>query len=515
MYKNVKTLRLILGDQLNEAHPWLDEVNDEVVYCLLETQSETTYVRHHIQKVVAFFLAMRHFAQRLEEKGHRVIYRTLGEQPHCHSISDHLGELLEQTAAKRFEYQLPDEYRLDEELKTFCDKLGIPTQAHDTAHFLSDRQAVAQLFAGRRAYLMETFYREMRRRHHILMDEYGGPLTGQWNYDSENRKKLPDRVSIPPALHFERDVSDIVDLLKQEGIATIGRINAREFDMPVTRKEALEVLAEFCENRLQHFGDYQDALSDRDPFLFHSRLSFVLNVKLLSPLEVIYAAIEHWQANESHIGFNQVEGFVRQIVGWREYMRGVYWAEMPGYRRSNVLNHRARLPGWYWTGDTKMYCLSHAINQSLDTAYAHHIQRLMVSGNFALLLGVDPDEVDAWYLGIYADAIEWVELPNTRGMSQWADGGLLATKPYVSSANYLHKMGDHCKKCHYNHKEKTGPNACPFNSLYWDFLHRHSNKLAGNNRMKMVYKVWRKFDRSTQKAILEQAGWVKQNVEEL
>ncbi len=515
MNKNVKTLRLILGDQLNEAHPWLETVDEEVVYCLLETRSETTYVRHHIQKVVAFFLAMRHFAQALQDKEHRVIYRTLGEQPQCSSITDHIAELLQQTAASRFEYQLPDEYRLDEELKNFCEKLSIPSEAYDTAHFLSDRQAVARQFAGKKTYLMETFYREMRRRHHILMEEDGSPLTGQWNYDGDNRKKLPDTVQIPPQRSFERDVTDVVALMEQQGIATIGRLDASKFNMPVTRAEGLEVLADFCKNRLAHFGDYQDALSDRDHFLFHARVSFVMNVKLLSPLEVVNAVIEHWKANQNSVSFNQVEGFVRQIVGWREYMRGVYWAQMPGYRRSNYFNHGAVLPEWYWTGETKMYCLSHAINQSLDTAYAHHIQRLMVTGNFALLLGVHPDEVDAWYLGIYADALEWVEITNTRGMSQWADGGLLATKPYVSSANYIHKMGDHCKQCHYNYKEKTGEYACPFNSLYWDFLDRHTDKLASNFRMKMVYNVWSKFDSATQTAILERADWVKQNINSL
>ncbi len=515
MEQPTHTLRLLLGDQLNLAHPWFQTVDDTVCYCLFETRSEATYAQHHIQKVVAFFLAMRHFAAELSTKGHRVIYRQLDEQPELESITDHLQQLLALTQAQRFEYQLPDEYRLDQALTQFAQALPIPSKAYDTAHFLAGRNSVADLFRGKKGYLMETFYREMRRRHHILMEQNGEPLTGQWNYDSENRKKLPASQAIPPSLHFRRDVNQIVAQLEKLAIPTIGYLQADRFDQPVTRAEALAVLADFCQHRLPFFGTYQDAMTDRDPFLFHSRISFVMNVKLISPLEAVQAAIAAWEAAPDRISYNQLEGFVRQIVGWREYMRGVYWAEMPTYALENFFDHQAPLPDWYWTGDTKMKCLGHSIQQSLHTAYAHHIQRLMISGNFALLLGVHPDAVDAWYLGIYMDALEWVEITNTRGMSQWADGGLLATKPYVSSANYIHKMGDYCQSCEYNYKEKTGENACPFNSLYWDFLERNKRLLANNFRMKMVYKVWQKFSHTQQKDILARAAWVKEHVNEL
>lgn len=256
-------------------------------------------------------------------------------------------------------------------------------------------------------------------------------------------------------------------------------------------------------------------MTDRHYLLFHSKLSFAMNVKLLSPLEVCQASIQHWEEHQDDIEIAQIEGFVRQIIGWREYMRGVYWAQMPDYAEKNFFEHDAKLPSWYWTGDTKMKCLQHAIGQSLEHAYAHHIQRLMVTGNFALLIGVHPDEVDQWYLGIYIDALQWVEITNTRGMSQYADGGLLATKPYVASANYMNKMSDYCKNCHYNHRKKTEDDACPFNTLYWDFMDRHRDKLENNARIGMAYRTWDRYDDDQKEDILRKAAWVKENIEDL
>lgn len=508
------TLRLLLGDQLNLQHSWFSSVENDVVYCLFEAKSETTYVKHHVQKVAAFFLAMRHFAAELEAKGHRVIYQKLDESP-GKTITENVAALIDEIGASNFEYQLPDEYRLDEALRTFCVSLEITSKAVDSEHFFTSRTDLAELFKGKKAYLMETFYREMRRRHDVLMEADGQPLTGQWNYDQDNRGKLPKDAKIPPPVRFIRDVTEIIELLDKEGIATIGRVQADAFDYPVTRAEGLETLADFCENRLLHFGTYQDALTERDPLLYHSRISFAMNVKLISPKEVIEAATKEWEDRQTEITFNQLESFVRQIIGWREYMRGVYWAKMPAYETVNFFGHDRKLPSWYWTGRTKMNCLNHSINQSLDLAYAHHIQRLMVTGNFALLIGAHPDEVDAWYLGVYIDALQWVEITNTRGMSQWADGGLLATKPYVSSANYINKMGNYCKGCYYDYKAKSGPKACPFNSLYWDFIDRHADKLSQNFRMKMIYRVWSKYDQDTQAELLEHAAWVKDNLETL
>lgn len=363
---------------------------------------------------------------------------------------------------------------------------------------------------------MERFYRAMREKWNVLMEADGHtPLTGRWNYDAENRKRLPAGVRGPKAPSFERDVSDLVALLEQSGVLTIGRIQPTCFDWPLTRSESLQLLEHFVQYRLPLFGDYQDAMSQFDALLFHSRLSFSLNTKLIHPMEVIQRAVAEWQAHPERIPFSSLEGFVRQVIGWREYVRGVYWAEMPRYRALNFFEHTAPLPEWYWTGHTRMNCLCHAISQSLERAYAHHIQRLMITGNFALLLGVNPDEVDAWYLGIYQDAIEWVELPNTRGMSQFADGGIMGTKPYVSSANYIHRMSDYCSNCFYDFNQRYGPKACPFNALYWDFYNRHAARLRANPRIGMVYRLWDRMDKVEQQRILAHAQHLKEQVSHL
>ena len=512
---NAKRLRLILGDQLNENHSWFTATDDDTLYCLFETYSEATYCEHHIQKLTGFFLAMRAFRDRLEELGHRVHYRTLDQTREAghESITDCVAALLEESGAQEFGYQLPDEWRLDQELKSFSEKVG--GVSCDTEHFLSDRDDVEKLFKGKKTYLMETFYREMRQRHHVLMDGNGEPVTGQWNYDEANRGSLPQDITFPERTVFERDASDIVALVEKFDIPTMGRMSGNRFTYPVTRAECREVLDDFCDNRLPYFGTYQDAMTVADPLLYHANLSFAMNTKMLSPKEVIDAAVEAWKKDSEKISFNQVEGFVRQIIGWREYMRGVYWAQMPEFETVNKLEHDRPLPSWYWTGDTKMNCLSHAINQSLDHAYAHHIQRLMITGNFALIYGAHPDEVDAWYLGVYIDAIQWVEITNTRGMSQRADGGLIATKPYCSSANYINKMSDYCKGCHYQHTKRVGEKSCPFNSLYWDFLDRHRDRFKDNYRMGMMYSTWEKKGSEAQAEILERAAWIKDHIEEL
>jgi deoxyribodipyrimidine photolyase-related protein len=510
------TLRLILGDQLNSEHSWYRETREDVLYLLMELRQETDYVKHHIQKVAGFFGAMRAFAAQLEDKGHHVLYISLDHPENTGSLEGNLDQLLAKHEPSHFEYQLPDEYRLDQQLKKYCQGLSMDYEAVDTEHFLTDRSFLKNFFEGKKTYLMETFYREMRRRFDILMEPDGKtPLTGKWNYDAANRKKLPASVSIPERKRFLRDMSEMVGNLREAGIQTIGRIEAEEFDWPLTREEGLELLQHFLKRCLPSFGTYQDAMTTRDTLLFHSRLSFLMNVKLLHPLEVVKAVESHWKDHQDSIDIAQAEGFIRQIIGWREYMRGIYWAKMPAYANLNYFDHKQALPEWYWTGDTRMQCLKAAIDQSLDEAYAHHIQRLMVTGNFALLLGVDPDEVDSWYLGIYMDAIEWVEITNTRGMSQFADGGIVGTKPYVSSANYIHKMSDYCKGCYYDKKKKYGERACPFNSLYWDFYNRHEDKLGRNPRIGMMYRLWEKMDAGEKEKILAQAEEYKENVNQL
>lgn len=511
-----KTLRLVLGDQQNISHSWYEEKDKNTLYVLMECLSETDYVRHHIQKVVGYFLSMRHFAEALKKQGHQVKYYHLDDKDNEQTISGNIKALVKKHNIEQFEYQLPDEYRLDEEMKQLADELSIPVKSVDSEHFLSARDAVEKMFEGKKMYLLETFYRKMRTRYNILMEDDGEtPLTGRWNYDAENRKKLPKKHEVPPAFDQTKDATEIVNLIEKKGVKTIGRIPNNKFNYPISKEEALELLDHFLKVRFSLFGTYQDAMVERDDLLYHSKISFALNTKILSPLEVVKAVEDYWSKHEDDIDIAQAEGYIRQVLGWREYMRGIYWAKMPDYAKTNFFEHQAKLPEWYWTGDTKMNCLKHAINQSLDTAYAHHIQRLMVTGNFALLAGVNPDEVDAWYLGIYIDAIQWVEITNTRGMSQFADGGVVGTKPYVSSANYIHKMSDYCSGCYYDRKEKTGDKACPFNSLYWDFYNRHTDKLSKNPRIGMMYRTWERMGDEKQEAILKQADYFKKNMNDL
>ncbi|QJD79427.1 cryptochrome/photolyase family protein [Spirosoma rhododendri] len=510
----MKTLRLILGDQLNSNHSWFRAPDPDVIYTLMELRQETDYAEHHQQKVIAFFLAMRHFADALRAAGHRVDYRTLDDPRNTQSLTQNLTQLLTEYGIDRFEYLLPDEYRLDQQLAEFCASIPHPTGVQDTEHFYTTRDELARHY-GAKKFIMEFFYRKLRQRHNVLMQPPGTPLTGQWNYDEANRQPLPKNLTIVPPKLFVRDVTELVQLLERQGVKTMGRLDPTHFIWPVTRAEFLEVLAFFNADCLARFGTYQDAMHPTEWSLFHARLSFGLNTKLISPREVINSAIAAWQADPERISYAQIEGFVRQILGWREYMRGVYWAKMPGFAGLNTFNHTAALPGWYWTGETRMNCLHVALSHSLDYAYAHHIHRLMITGNFALLLGVHPDAVDAWYLGVYIDAIEWVEITNVRGMSQFADGGVIGTKPYVSSASYINRMSPYCKSCFYKKDVKVGERACPFNSLYWDFYDRHRSRLESNPRVKMMYRLWDKMSPGEQSALLEQADRVKQQVESL
>ncbi|MDF1698378.1 MAG: cryptochrome/photolyase family protein [Saprospiraceae bacterium] len=510
----MKKLRLILGDQLNHSHSWFDTSNKDTLYVLMEMRQETDYVTHHIQKVVAFFTAMRAFADTLKAQGHTVTYIKLDDSNNHQSLTKNITDLIESHGINKFEYQLPDEYRLDQQLKAFCDSLTVPSEAFDTEHFLTQRDDLGNFFKGKKTYLMESFYRSMRRKHNILMDG-DQPETGKWNYDAQNRKKMPKTHTPPSPILMNRNVNDIFTMLQNVGVKTIGNIDADHFIWPVTRKESLKVLDYFTEHLLHYFGDFQDAMTPEYWSLYHSRVSFALNAKILNPLEVVHAVIDAYRKQSDRIDISQVEGFVRQIIGWREYMRGIYWAKMPEFAEMNYLDHTRKLPSWFWTGKTKMKCMSHSIQQSLDYAYAHHIQRLMVTGNFALLAGIDPDEIDQWYLGIYIDAIEWVEITNTRGMSQFADGGIVGTKPYVSSANYIDKMSHYCKDCYYDKKVKTGPKACPFNSLYWNFYDQHTDKLSKNPRIGMAYRTWAKMDNEKKEALLLQANHYLEQIEDL
>jgi deoxyribodipyrimidine photolyase-related protein len=503
--KNGTTLRLILCDQLNAQHSWFKQVRADVLYTLMEVRQETDVVKPHIQKVAGFFSAMRHFADDLVRMGHRVVYLRLDDPKNEQSFDANLNRLIREQRITRFEYMQPDDYRLDDQLAWLASRLSIPSSVEDAEHFLTARSDLAHHFRGKKRYLMESFYRQMRRRHDILMDD-GKPVGGKWNYDQSNRQRYDGAVTLPETCLFSNDVSDIVAMLDRCQVRTFGRIDPQRLIWPVTRKQALQQLQAFVDQRLSHFGTYQDAMTTENGFLFHSLLSFALNAKMLNPMEVIQAAFDRFQSTSGEaVGIAQLEGFVRQILGWREYMRGIYWAHMPAYASMNHFGHSAHLPDYYWTGDTRMNCLRSVICQSLEHAYAHHIQRLMITGNFALLAGIHPDEVDHWYLGIYIDAIQWVEIVNTRGMSQFADGGMVATKPYVSSANYIHKMSDYCDDCHYQWRKNTGDRACPFNSFYWAFLHRHRQQLAKNPRVAMMFRTWDRMKDDKQRELLTQA----------
>ena len=489
-------VRLILGDQLNLNHSWFNQVDDSVCYVMMEVRQETDYVKHHLQKVIAFFNAMRHFKSSVENKGHRIHYFELDNPENKHSITENLNQIIGQNQATHFEYQFPDEYRLDLELNQYCKTLSIPSSVIDSEHFMTSRLFLTEFFEGKKQLVMEFFYRRIRKDFNLLM-EAGKPLGGLWNFDKNNRNKWKGEPAIPqPFKGGPTSIGVLEELLKKQGVETLGTLDAANFLYPDSREEALLQLDYFNQHLLKYFGYYQDAMHTQEVNLFHSRISFALNTKMISPLEVVTLVIDYYHANEETIEISQVEGFVRQIIGWREYMRGIYWREMPNYAKKNVLDNQNPLPNFYWTAKTKMNCLHHSIQNSLDHAYAHHIQRLMITGNFALLTQVHPDNVDQWYLGIYADAVEWVQMPNTRGMSQWADGGIVATKPYVSAAAYIHKMSNYCGDCQYDKKKRIGDDACPFNSLYWNFLDDKKEHFEKNNRMAMMLRLLEKIPAS-------------------
>lgn len=509
----MKTLRLLLGDQLNIKHPWFKTVDSNVVYVLFEMRQETDYVTHHIQKVIGFFAAMRDFAQTLEDAGHAVLYYKISDENNTQNLITNVENVITSHNIAVFEYQLPDEYRLDQQLLDFTKSLAIASKVIDTAHFYTSRSDLKTFFKGKKQYIMESFYRDMRKKHDILM-AFGNPEGGKWNYDKSNRKKWKNDPAIPAYKLFKNDVSDVTSDIENAKIKTLSTWDNKTFNYPINRKQALEQLKYFCENLLQHFGDYQDAMHTDEVYLFHSRLSFAMNIKLISAKNVVDTVLNYYRKHEDTIAISQVEGFIRQVIGWREYMRGMYWALMPEFKQQNFLNNTNKLADFFWTGNTKMACMKHAITNSLDNAYAHHIQRLMITGNYALLTQTNPAEVDAWYLGIYADAVEWVQLPNTRGMSQFADGGNIATKPYVSSGSYIQKMGNYCDGCHYNHKKKIEDDACPFNSLYWNFLDDKRDLLESNHRMKMMYHLLNKMDSNNLTAIKKRANHIIANQDE-
>jgi len=518
-----KHLKLILGDQLNPKHSWFDNVDEDVIFVIAELHQEAKYAKHHIQKITAFFAAMESFSKYLSHKGHQVIYLTLDDTVQYNDVNQLIKHLVVKYKCEAFSYQRPDEFRLREQLSTLARKLSvdiddITVNEIDSEHFLLPFKEIPSHFKPKTHIRMENFYRYMRKRFLILMDA-DKPSGGKWNYDANNRQsfKQSDLKYIPKPLKFDNEALPYFARIKKHKIATIGS-KTDKILYPINREQSLELLDFFCDNQLQNFGNFQDAMTQASPYawsLYHSRLSFSLNCKMVTPLEVIEKALNTYQNSEGKITLSQIEGFTRQIIGWREYIRGMYWTNMPDYAEQNFLGAERNLPHWFWNADTKMNCLNKAISQSLDHAYAHHIQRLMITGNFSLLAGISPSQVDDWYLGIYLDAIEWVELPNTRSMALFADGGWIATKPYAASGNYVNKMSDYCKDCHYNVKQKTQSTACPLNSLYWNFIDENYDKLSSNPRMGFPIRNWDKMEETKKIEIREKAADLLANLDVL
>lgn len=515
MIKNPVSLRLILGDQLNIKHPWFDKIDHQVLFVLMEVKSESEYVMHHIQKVVGIFDAMRNFSNKLTKLGHQVLYIKINDAENKHDFIQNILFIAKKWNISEIHYQQPDEYRLDLILGELKNTIQIPVVVSDTHHFLTKRNELKDFFHGKKRYTLEYFYRHLRKRHRILMSDDNHPLMDKWNFDQENRNKVPKNHNISTTSIQEKDVSLLVHEIKKSGIKTIGEIQVTKFSWTTTREDALDLLEEFIEKSLPLFGTLQDAMLKEHWYLYHSRLSFALNIKLISPLEAIKRIELAYHESPNKYAINQIEGFIRQILGWREYMRGIYWAEMPSFSKLNFFQHNQKLPHWFWNGKTKMNCLKHAIDQTLKNAYAHHIQRLMITGNFALLAGISPDDLDNWYLGVYIDAFEWVEITNTRGMSQFADGGIVGTKPYVSSGSYINKMSNYCESCFYKIKLKTEENACPFNSLYWAFIDKNEEYFSKNPRSSMILNVWKKMSQVDKESILYRSQQVLNQIEHL
>jgi deoxyribodipyrimidine photolyase-related protein len=497
----VRTLVLVLGDQLDATSPafaGFDPSQDVVL--MAEVAAESTHVPSHKVRTALFLSAMRHFRDELRKRSWPVVYHAIEDRDNPGTLAEALAVAVERQRPRRVVCVEPGEYRVEQALRAAC-----PTIEYlEDTHFLYSRAEFAAHARGRTQLRLEFFYREARRRFGILMDG-AQPVGGTWNFDAENRGAFGPQgpplharpVRFPPCATTRQ-----VQALVNERFADHPG-STEHFDWPVNREQSQAALSDFIRHRLPLFGQFQDAMWTDEPVLFHSRLSAALNLKLLHPREVITEAEKAYRDGSAPLA--AVEGFIRQILGWREYVRGLYWLQMPGYAERNALDAHEPLPDFYWTGDTEMHCLRQSIGQTLEHGYAHHIQRLMVTGLYALLLGVEPRQVHEWYLAVYADAVEWVELPNTIGMSQFADGGMMASKPYCASGKYIQRMSNYCAGCRYDPAEATGPDACPFTTLYWDFLLRNEGRLRRIPRMSMQLNHLARLDGGRREEIAVQA----------
>ena len=484
MPEPLRHLVLVLGDQLDldsSAFDGFDPALDAA--WMAEAAEESTHVWSSQPRIALFLAAMRHFAEALREHGRPLHYRRLDDAGTADSLAAQLRADLQRLRPARLVLTRPGDWRVLQALQAVADEAGLPMELREDRHFYTTPGDFAAHAQGRRSLRMEFFYREQRQRHDVLMDGRQ-PLGGQWNFDVDNREAFGPQgpgFDLPQPPRFEPDAltREVIALVRERFGSHPGRLDS--FAWPLTRAQALQAMDAFMRERLPLFGPYQDAIWPGEPWLYHAQLSAALNLKLLTPQEVVAAAEAEVRAGRVPLASG--EGFIRQILGWREYVRGIYWTQMPGYAQANALDAHEDLPAWYWTGDTDMACLRDAIGQTLEHGYAHHIQRLMVTGLYALLLGVEPAQVHAWYLSVYVDAVEWVELPNTLGMSQYADGGLMASKPYIASGRYIERQSPACRSCRYRPDQRTGPQACPFTTLYWDFLLRHESRFAAHPRL--------------------------------
>jgi deoxyribodipyrimidine photolyase-related protein len=497
----MERLILILGDQLNFEMNSLQNFDPKVDKVLMaEVNSEATYVKHHKKKLAFVFSAMRHFALAVKEKGWPIDYYRYDAKDNGGSLAAHVERAVQNEKPKKVVVCHPGEYRLLEEIKGWSERFDVEVEICEDNRFIAEQTFFSRWAEGKKQFRMEFFYRELRKQTSVLM-EGKQPIGGKWNYDADNRDSFKTVPTIPEPSSFPVDdiTQEVLELVENKFLSHFGTLEG--FHFAVDRKGALQVLHTFIEERLCNFGQYQDAMLEGDPWLYHSHIGLYLNTGLLMPLEVIQVAEQAYYDQKAPL--NSVEGFIRQVLGWREYVRGFYWHFMPNLKTDNYLNAKRRLPNFYWDAKTKMNCLAQCVSDTREHAYAHHIQRLMVLGNFALLAGIHPDELNEWYLLVYADAYEWVELPNVSAMVLFSDGGNLASKPYGSSGAYINKMSNYCKNCHYSVKEKTGEQACPFNYMYWHFLHRNKSKFENNPRMAMIYRTFGKMDDAKVSQILE------------
>lgn len=498
-------LRLVLGDQLSpEMSSLRDAKKGADLILIAEVMEEATYVRHHKKKIAFLFAAMRHFAEELRAAGHQVRYVRLEDPANQGSLRAEVARALEETPdLDGVVVTKPGEWRLLQDMETWGELLPVAVELREDTRFVVPLKEFEAWAKGRKQLRMEYFYREVRRKTGLLM-EGEEPAGGQWNYDSENRKRLPKSKSTPHRFLPDGDAltREVMALVEARFADHFGDLEPWVF--ATTRAGAEEARDHFLFEILPGFGDWQDAMARGEPWMWHSLLSAYINCGLLDPLDVCRRAEGEWKAGRAPL--NAVEGFIRQIIGWREFVRGIYWLKMPGYAQMNALEAHRPLPEFFWTGETPMRCMAEAIGQTKRYAYAHHIQRLMITGNFALLAGLSPAEVNEWYLLVYADAYEWVELPNTHGMALHADGGLMASKPYAASGNYISKMSDYCESCAYDVKQRTGEKACPFNFLYWDFIDRHEAQFRNNPRMAVICKSINRMSVSERDAIRAEAA---------